>query len=405
VLAAALVLAFRVRSKVLWVLLACSIGLLVLLLPIPGVTAPLWTYFPETLVRITYYWPMQRFYLIIAVLLVVGTQVALGTDKIKRSSFNVAAGITISLGCAWSLWETRQFVAAGVERTASEANSARSERPENRPLMTHAYGLFAKLPARFTNGVADPAFEARLLDSTTGLTLPEPERELVASGHFEGSVDANPGILDLTPTIRLEPGYHYELRFGFPGTSLRGILQLTGSTFFREYALPSSGERASFGSGPTNSRNLGLWTTDPAGDTVTVRLIPMMHGIEITDLAHLGTFELYKSDPKGEKVHLESLLPYKVTVTAPAPVQLETHRVNIPGYRAWIDGQKTSVKTSIEGFVTIPIESGSHIITLRFEGTPTLRLSYWAALASWTILLAWALGRDVRPKNLSALSQ
>jgi hypothetical protein len=131
----------------------------------------------------------------------------------------------------------------------------------------------------------------------------------------------------------------------------------------------------------------------------------MMHGIEITDLAHLGTFELYKSDPKGEKVHLESLLPYKVTVTAPAPVQLETHRVNIPGYRAWVDGQKTSVKTSIEGFVTIPIESGSHIITLRFEGTPTLRLSYWAALASWTILLAWALGRDVRPKNLSALSQ
>jgi len=405
VLAAALVLAFRVRSKVLWVLLACSIGLLVLLLPIPGVTAPLWTYFPETLVRITYYWPMQRFYLIIAVLLVVGTQVALGTDKIKRSSFNVAAGITISLGCAWSLWETRQFVAAGVERTASEANSARSERPENRPLMTHAYGLFAKLPARFTNGVADPAFEARLLDSTTGLPLPEPRRKLVASGQFEGTVDANPGILDLSPQMGLEAGHHYALRFGFPGTPLKGILQITGRTFFREYSLPSSGESASFGSGPTNSREVGLWTTDPAGDTVTIRFIPMMHDVQIADFAHFGAFELYELDPKSERMHLESLLPYKVTVTASAPVRLETHRVFIPGYRAWNDEQEMSVKISNEGFVAFPVPSGNHSFTLQYWGPSALRLSYWAALASWSVVLVWATIHAFSARNLCAPSQ
>jgi len=405
VLAAALVLAFRVRSKVLWVLLACSIGLLVLLLPIPGVTAPLWTHFPETVVRITYYWPMQRFYLIVAVLLVVGTQVALAAETIKRSTYCLAAGITIFVGCAWSLWETRQFIGAGIERTASEEISARSERPENRPLMKHAYGLFTKLPARFTNGVADPAFEARLLDSTTGLPLPEPRRKLVASGHFRGTVDTNPGILDLSPPMHLELGHHYLLRFGFPSTPLKGILQFTGKTFFREYALPSSGESAAFGSGPSNSRNLGLWTSDPEGDTVTIRFIPMMRGVQSADFAQFGTFEFYESDPQYERVHLETLLPYKVAVKASAPVQLVTHQVFVPGYRAWVDGQVTSVEISKEGFAAVFIAKGKHDVALHFAGQPTLRLSYWAALASWTALVAWSTGQIFRSKNLSAPSQ
>ena len=405
VLAVALALAFSARSKVLWVMLGVSGGLLILLFPIPGVTEPLWAHLPEILVRITYYWPMQRFYLILAALLVIAAQVALASERMKRSTISLAAGIAIFFGCAWSLWETRQFIGAGAERTASEALTSRSERSENRPLMTHAYGLFPALPPRFTNGVADPAFEARLLDSTTGLPVPEPERKLIDSGHLEGTVDANPGILDLSPTIRLEPKRHYELRFGFPGTALKGILQLTGKTFFREYALPSSGERDSFGSGPTNSRNLGLWTTDPAGNTVTIRFIPMMRGIEIAELAHFGTFELYEFDPKSERVHLESLLPYKVSVSVSAPVILETHRVFIPGYRAWVDGQETTAKSSNEGFVAVPLTNGNHGVTLHFEGPLILRLSYWAALASWAAFLAWAIGRGVCPKNLSALSQ
>jgi hypothetical protein len=404
-LAAALVLAFRVHSKVLWVLLACSIGLLVLLLPIPGVTAPLWTHFPETLVRITYYWPMQRFYLIVAVLLVVGTQAALASDRIKSRTYNLAAGVTIFVGCAWSLWEARQFVGAGVERTASEEISARSERPENRPLMTHAYGLFAKLPARFTNGVVDPAFEARLLDSTTGLPLPEPRRKLVASGHFEGTVDANPGILDLSPAVHLEPGHHYNLKFGFPSTPLKGVLQLTGKTFFREYALPSSGESASFGSGPTNSDSISLWTTEPSGDTITVRFIPMMNGAQPSDLAHFAAFEFREWEPGTEPVRLRSLLPYHVDISADAASRIESHRVFVPGYRALVDGAEAPVWISNDGFVDVPVAEGTHSLKLRYEGPLPLRSSYWAALASWTAVLIWTAFHIFGPKNLSSPSQ
>jgi hypothetical protein len=54
------------------------------------------------------------------------------------------------IACGWSLWESRQYVAAGRERTASNEITERNLRPENRPTMNHAYGLFAALPAYFS---------------------------------------------------------------------------------------------------------------------------------------------------------------------------------------------------------------------------------------------------------------
>jgi len=405
VLAITVALSLVERSALLWGLLASSAGLLILLLPVPGVTAFLWSHFPGALVRITYYWPMQRFYLILAVLIAVAAQVALSSERRVHGLRRSAAGAVIVAGCLWSLWQTRQFIVAGAERTASQALSDRSERPENRPLMTHAYGLFAALPSRFTNGVADPVFESRFLDSATCQPLPEPRRKLVASGPLEGTVDANPGILDLAPVIRLEPGRHYELRFAFAKASLKGILQLSGTSFFREYSLPTSGEKASFGSGPMNSKSIGVGSTDPTGDSITVRFIPTMLGVSPADLGHFGSFELYESDPAVEPVRMVSFVPYEAQVTVPVPATLETPRMFIPGYVATVDGETTSAGISKDGLVTIPVSIGTHAVGLRFKGPVALRLSYWSAAFAWVALLIWASASALFPRGLSAPSQ
>jgi len=404
VFAIAFVLAYSARSKLLWGLLASAAGLVLLLFPVPGVTAFIWAHFPETLVRITYYWPMQRFYLILAAVLTTACQVAMTSETIP-SRRRVAISTFLVAGCMWSLWETRQFIGAGTDRTASEALTARSERPENRPLMTHAYGLFPALPPRFSNGVMDPVFEARLLDPDTGQPFPEPERKIVAQGQFEGVVDANPGILDLFPTLRLEPGCRYLLRFEFPKAELHGILQFAGKTFFREYALPSSGQSASFGSGSTNSKEVSLWTTDPAGDTVMVRFIPLNIALQAGDFAHFGTFELHEHEPNSGFVRLESLLPYKAAVTAPTRAILESNRVFIPGYVTSVDGTETPSVISRDGLVAVPVNEGIHRVTLFFTGSKALRLSYWVALASWALVLFWGALERFRLRNLSALSQ
>ena len=109
-------------------------------------------------------------------------------------------------GCVWSLFEAREFIRAASERTGSAEGSIQAMRPENISLMNHSYGLFSKLPAYFSNGVVDPTSEARLLFLDSGIPIPVNPGKTVLAGRLMGTVDANPGILDLSPTIRLDPG-------------------------------------------------------------------------------------------------------------------------------------------------------------------------------------------------------
>jgi hypothetical protein len=405
VLLGCLLMAMLTPSIQLWMLVASALALFLLLVPVPGLTAFLWWHLPESVVRITYYWPMQRFYLIVAALLAVAGQIAQTSERIRSNGTRAAASTIILFGCAWSMWETRQFRSAGAERTASSAMTSRSERPENRPLMNHAYGLFPSLPARFTNGVVDPLFESRLVESTNGQTRPTPARMIVASGRFSTAVAENPGILDLSPAIRLEPKHRYELAFEFPGVPLQGILQFTGTTFFREYALPQSGEALAFGSGPSNSRSLGIWSTDPDGDTVTIHFIPSAPGFRGSDIKQFGAFVLYELDSAPEPVEVISFIPYAANVTAPNDALLETSQVFIPGYTSTVDGATEPVRPSAAGLVSVPVTRGKHHVQIEYHGTLALRFSYWLSMAAWLSLFLWGALRTHRFKNSTVPSQ
>ena len=256
------------------VLLASSALLLILVLPVPGLNPYLWDHMPAEVVRITFYWPMQRFYLIIAALLSCAGQIAFGAEIEKGAMRPKVIGAVLVACCLWSLFEARQFIGAASERTRTDAESARVQRPENLLLMNHSYGLFSKLPAFFSNGVVDPRSAARLRSPGSGNLIPSPHGKVILSGAFTGTVDANPGILDLSPVIHLEPRHRYGLEFHFAQESVSGILQLSGRTLFREYSLPFSGEPLAFGSGPGSSRTVGLWTSAADGDDVQVRFIP-----------------------------------------------------------------------------------------------------------------------------------
>ena len=73
------------------------------------------------------------------------------------------------------------------------------------------------VPAYCSNGVVDPRSEARLILPASGTSVPMPSGQVVLSGKFQGAVDANPGILDLSPTMHIEAGHRYGLEFAFPG--------------------------------------------------------------------------------------------------------------------------------------------------------------------------------------------
>jgi hypothetical protein len=156
--------------------------------------------------------------------------------------------------------------------------------------MNHAYGLFSKLPDRFSNGVVDPRSEFRLLERDSLSPLPSIAFQKVESGRFTGVPDANPGILNLQPTLRLAPGKRYELEFTWENHAYQGVLQFVGRDLFREYALPASGERLAFGTTQPHSSKVTLWTTATGGDEVTVRFIPTGPGSKAGDFSAFSRF-------------------------------------------------------------------------------------------------------------------
>ena len=376
-------------------LLAASAFLLLLLLPFLG-NAWLWAHLPAQLVRITYYWPMQRFYLLLAGLITTGGYLALTTLLSSRSKLRLPVAVVLGVACSWTLWESRQFVAAGRERTLSAATTAQNLRPENRLLMNHAYGLFSQLPNTFSNGVVDPYAESRLRSANGEIMAEKQTTAPAQTGKLVGTVDDNPGILKLSPSFRLEPGIRYRLTFAFSDRPYVGILQVVGRHLFREYALPVSGEAAAFGSTPTHSHTLGLWSSDPAGDEMTVRFIPSAPGASPIDFATFAGFTLETIEPEAAPVVTHSFIPFRATVRAPQDAWLETPRMAARDYRATVNGVPTPTRRAPDGLLWVAVPRGEHAVEVVFVPPTVLRLFYWVSLAAWTGLVAAALAFAVR---------
>lgn len=385
VLAIATGLALKTRRAHLLALTLAGAGLLLLILPVPG-NAWVWDHLPETLKRLTYYWPMQRFYLIIAALATGAGISALAAGVELKANVTRHLRVLLVIACSWSLWESRQYVAAGRERTASAEITAQNLRPENRLTMNHAYGLFPALPAYFSHGVMDPRAEARQLDHATLAVLPPPAPSPTepALTPLRGTVDANPGVLLLSPSLTLQPGRRYTLEFVFAPKSYVGILQLSGRTFFREYALPHSGEALAFGSEAPHNPTLPLWTTASEPETITLRFIPT-DGTAPQTFAAFAAIRLREINDATATVNVTAQLPFRATVHAPQPAWLETPRMYQAGYQATVDGRAATVKKSPQGLTMIELPSGAQTITLTYQAPMLLRVSYVTSLLLWLL--------------------
>jgi hypothetical protein len=385
-------------------LIVACVALLVLLLPVPFLTEWLWRHLPGQIKRITFYWPMHRFYLLLAVLIAFALQLtARRANEQWRRALLIVAGVSL----AWSVWEARQFVRAGSERTAPSAISQRALRPENRLLMNHAYGLFTALPEHFTNGVADPCAEVRLFDARGDMELhgPAATTEFIRAN---GRIDANPGVLRLEREITLQPGQRYALDFRFRTRDYTGILQLSGSTFFREYQLPRSGERRAFGSEGENSPTLPLWTTAREPESVTLRFIPTAPDVTPGQFSDFGELRFRRIDPAAEPAELLSLTPLRVRTRASVPATLRTPRMALLGYAATVDGAAAQISTASDGTVQVAVPAGEHVVEIAYRAPVLVRATYYVSFAAWLAVgslgafAVWRGRKRTRPAECAA---
>jgi len=270
-----------------------------------------------------------------------------------------------------------------------------------------AISMKSAAPRYASGGVMDPEMEGRFLDRATmelrggnvaavapgfGPGPRQAGQQPTLAGLFTGVLDANPGILDLSPALNLAPGKHYLLAFGFMDRGYAGTLLIEGKDFFRQYSLPLSGEPRAFGTGPESSRVIPLWTSSGSPVDVRLRFIPTTGGSPM-GYSPFARFELIEYSPDRLPIRLESLVPYRARVRSDSPVFLETPRLVVPSYEATVDGRKVPVKTSMDGYVAVPIDPGIHEVTVSYVAPFPVRMAYWSGLAGWLVFAVVLFGR------------
>lgn len=375
--------------------LLCAAGLVVLLLPIPFLTEYLWRALPQLVLNITNVWPMQRLFVLAALAVAFGVAAwlaAFDSGPRLRRGFNL-----LLIGAlVWGGSEAAKFIREANSSTGGWDKVERAFRPENRTMAHSALGPIVIQPRYFNHGVTDVRLEHRFLApdtkeiirNATDAILPgygpgsggAPRR---LARQFTGQLDANPGILNLAPTLTLEPGRHYLLALEFLDHDYTGVLLIEGRDFSRVYSLPSAGYGRAFGVGSENARWLALWQTTGQPTEVRLRWIPAGPAARPETYVPFANFEFREYDPAALDVVLESLLPYRAVVRAPAISQLETPRLFIPGYQALLDGRPVPVEKSPDGFVMVRLEPGRHVLELSYAAPLATQIAYWLGLAAW----------------------
>ena len=384
-------------GRELRVLLVGAGFLLFLLLPIPGLNAFLWAHMPAEVVRITYYWPMQRFYLIAAALLAAAGQLAFGRLPAFPGMARTVWVRVLVAGCAWSLWESRQFIRAAADRDG--VGGRLREEPEAGESFPHQRLVRAlrKPAALLLKRGRLPALPGAPALASHGRMLPEPEHRILESGPLVGAVDQNPGVLRMGTTLHIERGRRYSLEFGFKGPNSRGSSrswELDVPGVHPAVLRRGAGLRSRALERPRNSP----MDERPGGDESRSGSSRRPPGRRRRTTRASAPTGCSGSSPAWSRSWSESLLPFSARVRAEAPVLLETPRMYMPGYEATVDGGRALVQRSEAGLASVAVPAGVHTATLSFVAPAALRYSYWAAMAGWAAiagLAAWAGVRAV----------
>lgn len=393
--------AVRTRRREAIALLLCATVLAVLLTPIPKVNEALWAAVPAFIRNPTSNWPMNRLYLVMAGAVVFGAAAAARGNSPLRG--RIALGLAVAIGCAWSLREDVTFLRGSRAMARSPGTAVDMLRPENVVLTRFSYFVFPQAPSTFTHSVADPALEWRLAaDPEAPPFLENVKAAIPTAGKgrrldFRVAAD-DPATLTLPP-FDLMPGRHYLLAFDFKDLSrAKGTLRISGTSLFRDYGLPDWGGARSFGAGGIHSTIVPLSTSRPEGETVTVRFLPDPALGPPGKFPPFGGASLFAYDPARLPVRVASWIPLRAEVDSPAAAWLETPRMFVPGYRAWVDGRSAPVRPTREGLASVPVPSGHSAVELRYEAPIGLRALFWgslAAAAAGLVFLLQAAGRGL----------
>lgn len=380
--------------------------LLLLLLPVPALSHWLWSALPQAVCNLTFYWPMQRFDVIIAAFAVIAGAAAIAA--LTRAFPKAAPLLALSLACGlcWSGAEALKFLRRGYRSRPPAGLTQRFDEVHNVVLTRYSFNPFSAVPSYFTHGYIDPYLENRVLSADQKNILADNVASARPADGAPGitleSGEKSPSIVALEPGINLAPGVRYAFRFEAAQPVPPGWLIIDGQAAFREYELPDSGSGIafwtpvrSFGLLATSRDFFPIWTSRQAGGLVHFGYAFARPPGNINGAFARILVQAYRTDDLP--VRVTRWAPYEASVESPlAGTWLETPRLWVPGYLASVNNRRAASRRSADGRVMIRLEAGSNRVILTYPGPISLRLAYYAALISWSAAGAWASISGIR---------
>jgi hypothetical protein len=380
------------------VLFMCMAALLILVVPVPGLTPWLWHHTPHAVYDVTNAWPMQRFYPMLAALAIFAALSPKPRPNPPSERRAAMMAIAFAIGLGWTVSEAQAFFPAREKGVVDPKVSERLFRPENVSLTRVSYMYFGFYPGYFSHSPMDPFLETRLIDVRTMAVLADGST-MINGGRSPGSfkVELTENARgEIEPEIPIKAGETSVLRFDFHGRELEGVLQLSGRTLFRQYRLPQSGAARSFGSGPANGHVISVQNTGTEPDSVRIGFTPDPG--QDAGWPKAGNFAGLSVEPQstgGHMVELRSLIPFHAVARTDRPTLLETPKVFLPDYRARVNGNTVAVVRTGEGLVGVPLGSGWSDVVVDYPGPPILRVAFGTSGLAWLVL---AVGAIVMPR-------
>jgi hypothetical protein len=395
-------------------LLAATIVLVPITIPVPWLTRAFWGHSPAWFVSINNVWPMLRIFFVWSGLIVFAAAALLRFWPPRPAGRLASIGMALAVGLAlvWPIREALKLERA-VARTLSTLAATRLwESPEDSILSRYAYNALEFTPGYASHGYVDPWFENRLLDRASqkvilanadaagpapGVAKPSAvQTRLIATGGIRAKNIPPSDYYMLGPTVTIIGGHHYALRLALEPPGIAGTYQFAPPGLFREYLLPDSGagmfrhgSSRAFGTLPKSSHVISIT------DATTQANIPL--GLLITPRTppadfDAGTYWLYDYDRSTLPIAVESWIPYRAKVSAPAESYLETPRVWLSGWRANVNGHAVRPRRSYQNLVMVRVGGGQSVVELTYQPSWPLALSFWTSLAGWLLILSVGVG-------------
>lgn len=270
--------------------------------------------------------------------------------------------------------------------------------PDNYTLGRYSY-LMLHMPPRFIDGKQVYWLETRLLNRLRDAVYGPEDVARLSEAYDRTSLSlksresTSPEWLEISPKLEVKPGEKLVLRFEFPeGRNSAGWMVMQSASGYQELYLNPGYPGTGFGTGPHASNVTAL--TNSGNHTQIYRIEQKVDpgNTMPRDGGEWAKLHVSRYQPEMLPVEIKSLMPFRARVQAEEHGYLESPRQWLPGYEAWVDGNKVVPVTSKDGMVAVPIPAGDHEVELKFEGSIRLWIGFWLAGLTAIGALGWHLG-------------